>query len=505
MEAEIEQMYKDALAVTELQETLRWSALGAVDNMKEKWESASARISGILPRIASVNMDAAKILMTAWKTARESGKDFRLLAACISSTLIPALKESLSVLYGTIQFSVGRWIFQKTGFGFFSVRDTESGRLLHEPHDPMREAADLARYLYRGEMENFHILGIGLGYLAWQIWELSAHTSDIYVYEDDMIMLQMAYRYGVLSWIDPEHLILVDNKDKEKMLQMFLYGEENGLHNHYVSDWKLRSYHDTEYGVLVDTFDFNERTQRACGMQQLINARMNSKKAMRALAELPQVLKTDSSECVVVSAGPSLNDAIPFLRESVGKRTIIVVNTAIKRLEKEKIPASLAVMLDPLPGLGKHIQGIEEYTEAIPLVTVMEGSGTFISAYRGEVFCIEKDGSDDYCWQFGGTVASLGLDVAYYLGASVIYLVGSDLAFSQGQNYAGDVAHDVMENVTEGISVESVDGGTVQTDLLYQRYRETLEAQIAAHPEVKVYNMSKHGAAIKGTEAFYKK
>ncbi len=505
MEAEVEQMYKDALAVTELQETLWWSALGAPRRAREAWEKASARISGMIPRIGLISMKAAEPLMKAWKAAREAGRDLRALSSCVDSVLLPLLKDALGVLYGEISFAVGDYEVRKSGFGYFSVKDLAKDRYLHDPYDPMREAVDQARMFYRGEMGSFHILGVGLGYLAWQVWEQSEHSTDICIYEDDALMLQLAFRFGTLSWIDPDHLKIVDASDKERMLRAFLFARDNSLHDHYVSDWKLRAYTDCPSGQLIDRLDFNERTGRDLSIRQKINVRVNSMRESASVEEFPGYLSTPVSECVLVSAGPSLNDNIGFLKDSIGKRTIIVVNTAIKKLEKEEIVPDAAVVLDPNPVLKKHIEGSEDFMQKVPLVTVRSASSEFVSLYKGKVFFLPDNGeTKNYRWDFGGTVASLGLDLAFFLGAETVYLIGSDLSFPGGENYADGVAKKSGEGVDDSVETQSVDGTVVKTNLLYNNYRETLEEQIAAHPGVKVYNMSKHGAAIKGTEAFYK-
>ncbi|MCR5249159.1 MAG: DUF115 domain-containing protein [Lachnospiraceae bacterium] len=499
MEQSVEEMYKDALAVTRLQETLRWGAVGAPRRTRESWERASALISGLIPRIGMVNMETAGVLMKAWKATRESGDDIRALSACIDSVLLPVLKDALGVLYDRISFTVGNLEVRNAGFGFFSLKDLVENRCLHDPYDPMREAVEQARELYSEEMGCFHILGVGLGYLAWQVWEQSEHSVDIYIYEDDQIMLQLAYQVGVLSWIDREHLIVVEGQDAEKMLQRFLYTEDNSLHNHYVSDWKLRAYQDFPSGWLVDNLDFNERTGRDLAKRQKINLRVNSQRDSFSMDSFPKALSSPVSECVLVSAGPSLNDNLDFLRESVGKRTVMVVNTAIRKLEKEMIRPDAAILLDPNPVLKDHIEGIEIFTEDIPLVADLTASKEFLSLYRGKVFFLPRDGmTGEHRWDFGGTVASLGLDLAFFLGAKKIYLIGSDLAYPGGANYADGVSRQTAEGVDETVEVLSSDGSMVKTNLLYNCYRRILERQIASHPDVQVFNMSRHGAKIAG-------
>ena len=203
---------------------------------------------------------------------------------------------------------------------------------------------------------------------------------------------------------------------------------------------------------------------------------------------------------MLVSAGPSLDDNIGFLRESKGKRIIIAVNTVVKKLKLEGITPDIIVMLSPEQILKKHLEGIEDFTTNIPLVMPICGSRSFVSIYRGPIYSIDQELlSRDDSWDFGGTVTSLALNLAFYLKSSSIYLVGSDLAFTGGRNFSKDVAHGEYENIDNELRVESSDGGSVQTNQLYNSFREIIERQISRHPGVKVYNLAEHGAKIKGT------
>ena len=144
----------------------------------------------------------------------------------------------------------------------------------------------------------------------------------------------------------------------------------------------------------------------------------------------------------------------------------------------------------------------EEYTYNIPIVFPTNGSQAFIARYKGPKYALynyemTKSG---FKWNFGGTVASLGIDLAYFLEAGKIYLIGSDLAFPNNQNYAEGVAHNTTEGINNTIFTYSVDGGLVATNNVYNEYRKIIERQIAFHPDIPVYNMSRHGADISGTK-----
>lgn len=505
MQNELELLKRDA-EITEYLNEVVWGASTLCERtMRRAWDNASERIENFIPRIGEKDIALARDLLTIWKEAREAGDDFRLFSGIISGRLIPQLTDCIRSYYEGLEITEEPWIFSMTPSGCFTVKDTRTGRFLHSTYDPMQEAAALARVLYKTSMDSVHILGSGLGYLAYQLWLQSKKTLKIHIYEEDRAMLSYAFQIGALGRIDEKDIVLVNNEDTEYMLQRF-FGTDDRLHDHYISDWKVRAYPDSRYGGMIEMMDMNGRTRRMLGVWNEVNQRRNEKRDWKPVRELKLEKKAD--EFVLVSAGPSLDDNIAFIKAAKGKKCIIAVNTVLKRLQEEAVVPDLAVMMDPLPELRHHIEGIEWYTKEIPLITVAAGSSDFMGAYEGDIYFLPGDDESEpegYAWDIGGTVASLGLELACYLGAKVIYLIGNDLAFVQGKNFSHGVAHSEKEGLTEGIEVPGTDGGTVRTTLQYNLYRQILERQIAGHPEVTVYNLSMHGALIHGTKSLPEK
>ncbi len=502
MDKMIEDMYKDAMVAEDLQDFLIQEALTNDLKMREVWERASAGIERIIKDTGSISMEAAEELLAEWRTTRELGNDFRAMAGHIRFRLLPLLSSVLGMLHRAVTTVSGAWEIRSTSLGYFTIRDVKSGRYLHDPYDPMREAGILAERIYSIEMDSFHILGCGLGYLPYQVWKRSEGSVRLYLYEEDMSMIRLAQEIGVLSMIPDDNLIIVDNKDVEEMLKIFVYSRHEGIKDHYVSDWKAKEFFDHPIGKMIAGIDFDDRTERTHDVLQKANRRKNSARGAKPIDEFKKDYDLEGKECVIISAGPSLNDNIDFLRESVGKRVLIATNAVLYRLKDEDIIPDVVVMLDPLPSLVRHINGVEEYYSRIPLVALDSGSSTFIEKYRGEVYLL-SDEKGTCCANFGGTVSSMGLYLAYYLHAKAVHLIGNDLAFSEGVNYAEGLVHEVTEGMEAdsltGLLVDSVDGGKVPTDYLYNTYRLIFEEQIREHPDVKVYNRSKHGARIAGT------
>lgn len=495
----LEQIYKDAMIIENLYDIADLFTYTELKRAIEQWEEVSKALEELILRVAKKDIDYGRILLGRWKETLEKRDDFRLFSAMILSELIPGLKKSLNILYGPISLEGGKWFFEKSESGFLTLRDNETKKYLHSPLNPMREASDLTRKLYSYEMDEYHILGCGLGYLSYQIWEKSGKSAHIFIYEDDESMIEYANQVGVLSWIDDNMLTVITNKNVDSLLSEFCNQYRIDQRKVYISDWKVK-YYTGKYGQLIDDIDFNLRTERTNSILWKINERVNKKKNPLPIKDFLSQYNYMERDCILVSAGPSLDDNIEFLRENRGKMLIIAVNTVLRRLSAENIKPDITVMLSPEDVLKEHVEGIESFTENIPLIMPLCGSKSFVALYKGPIYTIdEEDLSEEKMWDFGGTVTSLGLNVAYNLKAAAIYLIGSDLAFTSGRNFSKGVSHPEYEGLNNSIVVESSDGGTVQTNNLYNTFRDILERQIADHPEVKVYNLSEHGAKIAGT------
>ncbi len=493
-------IYSDAMIVEELYEIIDLFSRVELRMAIEKWTRASKDIEKFIPRVAQKDMVQGQKLLDCWKKVLDERDDFRVFSAQLSGKLIPYIIDSINVIYGPIELDGEKWRFERTGSGFITVYDKLNNKCYHNPADPMMEASKLADALYKPEIDEFHILGCGLGYLAYQIWIKSDKSARIVIYEDDKEMIEYADQFGVLSWIDPSRITFITHSDKETMLQEFCKQYYRNSESIYISDWKAGNYYSGKNGDLIDSIDFNQRTIRTNEKKWKINERENLKRNPRNINEFFKDYDFEGKDCVLVSAGPSLDDCIDYLKGEADTKIVIAVNTVLRRLEKENITPDVVVMLADDDSLSEHIEGVEEAFANTPLIMPLSGSRTFTSLYRGPIYAIEdKEIISSNKWNFSGTVTSLALNLAYILKSRHIYLIGSDLAYTGGRNFSKGVAHDEYSGMTDGIWVKSTDGGKVQTNNLYNSFRRILESQIAEHPEAEVYNLAGHGAEIAGT------
>ena len=500
----IKSMYEDAMVLEDLYEAIRLFKLVETGPALDLWNETSDKIEDSIKKLADYDIELGTKVFKAWKSAKSVTSDIRELSyhICLLSNV---LSDALNKYYEPINIGDEKYVFAKTNSSFLTVKSLKSGKYYHDLIDPMNEARELARELYDPGMSEFHLFGVGLGYLAYAIWELSDRTLLIHVYEDDKAMLEYAYQTGVLSWVSPDHIDIVDFSDCKDLITKFGNLYEDYLHIHYVSDWKVGLFSPDEGSEMISHIDYNERLTRTNKIHRKINERVNYCISSGTIEEYAAKANYAGKEFVIVSAGPSLDDCIPFIRESVGKRVIISVNTSLKRLAKEGIYADVSVVIDPDPVLENHVKDIEQYTESIPLILPKNASQSFSSRYKGKKYLVtnyEKT-KDGFVWNFGGTVSSFAIDIACYLKASKVYLIGNDLAYSMDRNFASGVSHSEKEGMdSDSVYVDGTDGNKVRTNKVYNKYRHIIEEQIRKHPEVLIVNMAKHGAKINGTMKF---
>ena len=235
-----------------------------------------------------------------------------------------------------------------------------------------------------------------------------------------------------------------------------------------------------------------------------INYLQNKKLVSYGFEYIKEKYKDIADNCIVVAAGPSVNEKINYLKQKKGEYCIIAVTTILRKLVSNGIIPDVAVIIDPTDGTYKHIDNILNETEYIPLVFESQSYWKVTRDYKGKKIRIlgsdseqvKKEASEtgDAIWETGPTVTCFAIEIAVRLGARKIELVGCDLAYPEGKSYADSLTNDV--NSSEYTT--SVDGGMVQTSLTFKTFKAAIEKQIEKDYSVQFYNLSNHGAFING-------
>ena len=496
-------IYEKAMTLELLREASYYSSIRNIYNRVDLWNEATKYLEKILFDLRESDLKSAAELLDGAQKAQASFSDWHTFSAAIDTEVLPKVSNYLKKFIG-IEVDDGKWILESSQTGFLTLKTNDHG-YLHSPSDPMWESFLYAQSIFDLDADNYYILGGGLGYLAYQLWRMSDGEADIYIFEVDKELSEYAELYGVLSFIPENKLHVITGDDPDIILEQYKKNISGAKTIRTIYYWDYSKYRG-QYAEYIKRQFSNEVTRRACEHRWRKNYLSNIRLEHKFLSELNKDSFKD--EWVVVGAGPSLNDNVDFIRESIGKRTICAINASLRWFKRNDVLPDVCTVCDPLDSLIPHIEGVEEFSEKIPLVADCVANSSFVEMYRGPRYYIFStvtvmiagiENAVGDIWEIGGTVTSMAIDLAYRMGARKIYLIGADLAYPDDVTYANGVGHDVGKWSVNEETVVSVDDKIISTSVKFNEYKAMIEEQIAEYHDVEVINRSLHGAYLRGT------
>lgn len=506
-EAFLEEIYKDAIVILQLQETLKSLYLSDNRTAMKKYNEAVLQIEQIIQKLSRTDVERAYNIQEVATDISERWEDVSFVSGILSGKLLPHIYSYMSFFTG-INVEDGRYLLKSADTGFVTIVDMEINCHLHDLHDPMKEASGIADGIYRPESGKYMIFGCGLGYLPYVLWRRSGGTAKIVIYEEDEKLVQFANDFGVLAWIPPNDIEIVCIGDKYELLSRFWgdFDRKNKNDSVYIAPWKVNQYKEVNDNALSNLFEM-VAFDRYVHDILVINIRKNYEKKFFFFSDFSK--RFDFTEWVVVAAGPSFDDNLEFIKECDGNRGIIAVNTVLKRLTKEGIKPSLMVAADTNEQLVQHISGYEDFSIDIPLLADEATNWKYVEAYQGEMCFIPTPAGEGISisnpqnaerWDVSGTVSNLALEAAIRFGARKIYMIGMDFGYPKGKNYAEGMPHTTVQNKKGAMRVKAVDGSEIETSTAFNLFRLGVEKKISEHSEIEFINLSKHGALIEGAK-----
>jgi hypothetical protein len=229
---------------------------------------------------------------------------------------------------------------------------------------------------------------------------------------------------------------------------------------------------------------------------------------------------------LLISAGPSLDNILPYLKQIHKSFILACVDTALPILSREHITPNYVFSLDPQEESFQHFQGYLD--SPAKLIFTPTANTKVVHCYKGEkfvvfknklsqpnkeIFNIDNKGST----QSGGSVSCLALDSLIKFGCNPIFLVGLDLSFPNNRIYSSfsnsnnqmmdELGNDCFLNQIhysksrkdKTISVETNSGSEVVTNQAMYSYLRAIEEIAKVNPKTRLYNLCSHGAKIHNT------
>lgn len=508
----LEEIYKIGRVIFGLKKCVESCYVGDGWQVSLLWNSISDELVSIINSVTVVNAYAARDVQKACYKCREKINDMAECAVLIEDELIPTLYKCVS-LNGSIDVTEGKLRLCSTKSGLLTIQNLVTGNYLHSLDNPLWEAYKKADFVYRPNMKNIVIWGVGLGYTAYQFWEKSYESADIYIFESNPKMLEYAKAYGALDWIDNDKLHIVLNENENELFEEFTgVGVDYNKAVLLISDWVYDFVGDELKQSIMD-FSENQKASARYTERFDVNYYNNIDKFNGLIEELTdkqqEKNKNRNNEFIIVAAGPSLNKEMDYIKRSIGKKTIIAVDGALKKLLANDIYPDYVTAFDPNITLMHYIEGIEDKTESMTLIADSVVYWKYLDSFRGPKYRVmaadsklnvadrNKLGLTDLGYH--GTISGLAIEEAVFFGAKRIELIGLDLSFPGGKHHADGIGVDVSGNVSGNLEVVDVNGGLVSTNLTFDKFRREIEIQIDKYPEIEFVNLSKEGAFIRGS------
>ena len=507
-EANIAEFYKKAEVIPKLKELVEYSYKQDGFYVNRIWKEIAPTLAEMCHEYALMldqkpeDSELYKDIMA----VVDAGPDLCLTGIVVRDGIIPKLEKYFEAYYVEEETESKRYVVKSSKSGFLTVFDNVRGVYLNSPDDPVTEAKKLAESVYKPDFQRMVLLGAGMGYLAYELFKLSEGTLDIVLYEDDAEILSLALAYGMLGYIPEEHLFVLSGETEEETVTSYLEdrGDEKHKSGRYAFWWYVID-GDNKKRQDLSRENLQVSVANRDNLKLEINYWRNLQNIEGLATEIPKQYKLHD-EWVVVAGGPSVDENLDFIRESMGKRTILTASTSLGKLNNEGITPDFVVASDPGINTFKYFENVLELES--PLIIAPTLYWKCAEKYSGKKYMapiiantamgirLYKSGIRE--WKSGYTITVLAMESAIKLGAKKIFIIGADFAYPGGFTHASGTAFRKKVDV-DTFGVESADGGVVQTSEDLNMFRLELEKLLSNYDNVKIVNMSKHGAKIKGT------
>lgn len=357
-----------------------------------------------------------------------------------------------------------------TGAFTMAVQMGERRWYLHSNKDPIAEAKAYAQRAYLLEQEKYLLFGWGMGYHVRELLNLY-NDMDLVVVEPNVEILYQALKYG--DWTNILRQVTIVTECEQMPLnegrELVLFRPELAT----LRNDKLRE-------QLVNIANRKDSIEDFKNIFYQ-NTRANIINCDGYIDEIKE--KIHGKKVVIVAGGPSLDKNLRWLKEHPKDVVVIAVGTVFKLLLRERIAIDFVVVSDGF--IYSQIQG--EEAQEIPMLILATADRRVAKNYQGPKYLVCQQGYEMafkyaeknrfMCYNSGGSVATLALDIAIRLQAASIAFIGLDLAYYGKQAHAAGTAQETFAGF-QMRTVEGIDGTQLNTSQVFIQYREWMEHRI---------------------------
>ena len=475
------QVYYSAQIIPSLKEMLLRRRRQNNYSIQEEWDMLLEPIKTLSIETMKQNTELGKQIWNSWASIMDKGKNGDI------ARMGDELEELIPIIYDSmraydVRAEEENYKLYSSKSGFLTMLWKKDERLFHSEIDPMWEAYEHAELLFKPQIMEYHIAGCDLGYLAYQIYNISCGSADIYIYDVDEKRIEIAHEYGVIDWIptDKLHIIINSQNNLEDTLS---HAFEHDYKAIYIHKWFMHYYYALDDRMAG--LDAINDTRIYLGQQAAVNRHRNHRNVKRNVSEYIENNRAD--RWMVVAGGPSLDESIDYIRENSHKARIVCVGTVLKKLLKCGIKPDIAVVLDPL---NRTFEQVRDLNTTVPLCINTCANWQFGEYYPGEKYLMDRPNIVN--------VGAMAIELTIMAEANEVDIFGLDLAYPFKRTHASDTMDAMYMKDTNLVKVASSDGGEVETKEEFLTYIREIGFVITNHPDIIFINHSKHGAKIEG-------
>ena len=329
----------------------------------------------------------------------------------------------------------------KTPSGFVTARHETV--FLHSSYDPVKEATSLAKKVKSGD--RICLYGLGLGYHAEAILDRIGPEGRLILIELNPDILSAALTLRNLTpLISDLRMFLITGTSEIEVATLMARrmdstqteaNEENLEVMFHLPSFKCIPKGFEQITNALEILQIERRVPAIFGGLEQQNRELNDKIVQNSRGLRSLHLTNSGKPAFMISAGPSLDDALPFLSTIKKKAIIACVDTACPILLSRGIHPDYVFSLDPQD---ESFIFFQRYLDRVlNLICVPTANAKVLQFVTGEKFIAFKEGKitkrdekiseQKGITQAGGSVACLGIDSLIQMGCCPIILVGQDL------------------------------------------------------------------------------
>lgn len=393
-------------------------------------------------------------------------------------------------------------------------------RCMHSRYQPEVEASRWVESLIvTEEQDAISIIGLGLGYYLEPLLTKYPEKKFIIIEPDEDAFLAFLEVMDARTFLEDDNIVFIVGKDPNTVKILI---------DHYYHTGKIKKvfytqlpFYERQYGDYIDEVYIQLKK-----MLQLSQANIatdvyfvdmwlnNVVSNIKYLPEHQNIICLKNLfkglPCIIIAAGPSLDNQLPIIRTLYDKALLIAVGTAAGILDSHGIKPHVIMGLDGNITEANIFKALKNHDPLFLYAHMIHHEA--ISAYQGPKMWFTPSGEHRISKLTerlnlevpeiisGGSIAHTALSLTNWLECDPIILVGQDLAYTNDKLYASGAVHesDGVDRSQYMLS-EDIFGEPIYTKPAFLNFRNWFEDFIALKMENKnIYNCTEGGLNIRG-------